>query len=118
MQDSLALNVIHFLGNKNPSEKQIKLVESLLSHSGIVMQLEFDLRLTKREVETLQLARLGFNAAASAEILQIRPKTIEQHRKEARKKLGAKSIAEAVALGIKYGFLCQKIPSLPLVENN
>ncbi len=118
MEDSLALNVINFLGNKAPSEKQIKLVETLLSHSGLVMQLDFDLRLTKREIDVLQLARLGFNATVTAGLLQISRKTVEQHRNEAKKKLGAKSIAEAVALGIKYGFLCQPITSIPLVESN
>lgn len=103
--NSLAINLISYLGNDSPNKKQIKVMENILFHSGIMMQLFFDQRLTKREIQCLHLSRFGLSASATAEILKISPKTVEQHRNEAKKKLGCKTLIEAVNIGIKYGFI-------------
>lgn len=115
---SLAMDFISFLGNNYPNKKQIKMMEMVLTHTGLMMQLFIDDRLTKRERECLQLARLGCNAATAAEILKISKKTVEQHRNEAKKKLGCKTLIEAVDLGIKYGFIKQTIEIKGIITEN
>ena len=104
---SLAHNLIAFLGNASPNTKQIEIMESILLNTGLKVQLLFDKRLTKREVECLTLAALGCSSSATAEILKISSKTVEQYRNEIKKKLGSKNMTQAVVLGIKYGYVDQ-----------
>lgn len=103
--DSLTMKLMAFLGNESPSKKQIKVMESILFSTGLKTQLFFNNKLTKREVECLNLAALGYSSTTTAEILKISKKTVEEYRNEIKKKLGCKSIAQAVFQGIKYGYV-------------
>ena len=63
------------------------------------------LRLTKREIECLQLAANGNSAPASARLLNRSVDTVRRHLKSAMAKLGAKTIAQTVAIGASCGLL-------------
>lgn len=105
MQDnSLALSMIAFFGNKSPSKQQIEVMNALLFHTSLWVEVAIDPRLTRREKQCLNLSRFGFSASTTADVLKISPKTVEQHRNEAKKKLGVKTLIEAVDQGIRYGF--------------
>lgn len=105
MKSSLAQHLIHYLGNPKPTLKQIALMESLIGNLSIQLTIIMDGRLAKREQECLRLAAAGHNVATTAEILNLSTKTVEQYRQAIRKKLGCKNMAQAVAQGIKYGYL-------------
>lgn len=113
---SLAHSLIAFLGNESPNPKQVEVMESILSNTGLKVELLFDKRLTKREIECLTLAALGFSSSATAEILHISSKTVEQYRNDIKKKLGSKNMTQAVVLGIKYGYVDQAHSEVTLGE--
>jgi DNA-binding CsgD family transcriptional regulator len=59
--------------------------------------------LSRREREILQLVAAGKSSTAIAEELNLGVSTIRTYALNARKKLGAKTLAEAVAKGISCG---------------
>jgi DNA-binding NarL/FixJ family response regulator len=59
--------------------------------------------LTPRERQVLQLAASGASTARMAEELQVSESTIRTHADRARQKLGARTRAQAVALGLLRG---------------
>ncbi len=59
--------------------------------------------LSRREREILQLVAAGMSSTAIAEELELGVSTIRTYALNARKKLGAKTLAEAVAKGIRCG---------------
>lgn len=61
--------------------------------------------ISKREIEMLQLAAQGLNSKETAEIMGIGIDTIESHRRNIFKKLGAKNITEAVSMGFRIGII-------------
>ncbi len=105
MKLSFAQQLLVYFGNTKPSLQQIAVMESLLSSVTIKQHLLFDRRLAKRERECLRLAAAGHNVVATAEILQLSPKTVEQYRQSLKKKLGCKTLIQAVWCGVKYGYL-------------
>lgn len=104
---SLAECLIKKLGNKAPSKEHIKLMETLLSSTGIVTKKLFDERLTKREMECLALATLGETSVSTAKILKISRKTVDQYKHNLKKKLESRNMTEAAIKGIKYGYFNQ-----------
>lgn len=105
--DSLAINIITFLGNESPSKKQIEVMESILLNAGLKLQLFFNEKLTRREAQCLNLSALGYSSTMTAEILKISKKTVDQYRNDIKEKLGCKSMAQAVFQGVKYGYVKQ-----------
>lgn len=63
------------------------------------------LRLTKRELECLQFAANGCSAPATARLLNRSVDTVRRHLKRAMAKLGARTIAQSVAIGASCGLL-------------
>jgi LuxR family transcriptional activator of conjugal transfer of Ti plasmids len=61
--------------------------------------------LTSREVECLRLAALGLTATESAETLDVSPRTVEFHLKNAIEKFGTTSKVRAVALAVSRGLV-------------
>lgn len=59
--------------------------------------------LTKREREVLSLAIGGRSNKDSARVLNLSPRTVEIHRANAFKKINARSVAEAIRIGILAG---------------
>jgi DNA-binding CsgD family transcriptional regulator len=60
-------------------------------------------RLTRRQRQVLNLIARGYQLRAAADLLGIGVETARQHRKNAKLKLGARTTAHAVALGIFSG---------------
>ena len=74
------------------------------------------LRLTRREIECLQFAANGNSAPATARLLNRSVDTVRRHLKSAMAKLGAKTIAQSVAIGASCGLLdvdCGPLPHAP-----
>jgi LuxR family transcriptional regulator len=63
------------------------------------------LRLTRRELECLQFAANGCSAPATARLLNRSVDTVRRHLKHAMAKLGARTIAQSVAIGASCGLL-------------
>jgi DNA-binding CsgD family transcriptional regulator len=82
--------------------KQKILLETFLKKIGKRMPVQ---QLTEREICCLLLAANGMTTGQTAELLGIRPSTVETHRKGIKKKLASNSMAQAVYQGIKYGYM-------------
>lgn len=63
------------------------------------------LALTTREIDCLRLAALGQTVQETAEALQVTPRTVEFHLKNAADKFGAPNKTRAVALAIGRGLI-------------
>ncbi len=69
-------------------------------------------RLSRREVQVVNLVSHGFSNKGIAEELQISVKTIEKHRANAARKLGANSTAELVRISVLADTECM-VQTLP-----
>lgn len=101
----LAIDLLKFFGNSIPSKKQIELMVSLLNKEVLVRKLVFDKKLSKREITCLYLIAQGKNIDEAANIMKISRATIKAYRKSIKKKLASKTIAQAVFIGMNYGYL-------------
>lgn len=68
-----------------------------------------DNRLTRREKQCLLLAYHGKNIRETSKILDIKVNTVEWYRKNILKKLNARNIGHAIALGIKHHFFVYQL---------
>ncbi len=104
----LAIELLERLGNSEPTQQQIDLMESLISRVAIDHKLSFDHRLTEREVSCLQLSAWGKTSQEAAHLLGIKTSTVRTHRKEILRKLKCSNITEAVFVGLRYGYFPAK----------
>lgn len=102
---SLAIELLAHLDNAHPTSKQVELMQSLLNNVSICHPVTFDKRLTEREITCLFLAVLGKTSQETAELLNLGSATVESHRKAIKRKLNCYSLAHAVFVGIRYGYL-------------
>jgi LuxR family transcriptional regulator len=68
-------------------------------------------RLTRREIECLQHAADGHSAPASARLLHRSVETVRGHLKRAMAKLGARTIAQSVAVAAASGLIASPLPA-------
>ena len=61
--------------------------------------------LTKREIEIIKLIADGYSYTKIAQKLFISPETVISHRKSAKKKLGAKNIANLVKIAMERNII-------------
>lgn len=61
--------------------------------------------LTKRQNEVLKLMSQGETVDSAARLLGTKPSTVRTHKSAIAVKLGARSTAHAVALGLKTGII-------------
>ena len=61
--------------------------------------------LTHRELEILQLAWDGLDTAQISKLLLISAKTVEYHRSEMYKKIGAHNLVTALRKALQHGLL-------------
>lgn len=61
--------------------------------------------LTKREIECLYWAANGKSSEETATILKIKPATVDEYRKQIKKKLNCNNLVHAVYEAIKYGYI-------------
>lgn len=61
--------------------------------------------LSEREIEVLKLAADGLNNKAIAHKLKISEDTVDSHNRNIIRRLNAKNMKEAVAMGIRKGII-------------
>lgn len=101
----LAIEFLERLGNRNPVQSQIDLMEALISKVAIEQKLSFDNKLTNREITCLLLAAKGRTSDETAQLLGIKASTVETYRKKIKRKLACTTMAQAVFEGIRYGYV-------------
>jgi len=101
--ESFAKDYLVYLGNPRPSSQQISEIKGLLSHVWLRRTLVLDKRLTPREQQCLYLSAQGKKIAEIALFLNISARQVERHRQAILQKLGSKNLAEAIAVGLRYG---------------
>ena len=62
-------------------------------------------RLSEREIDVLALVACGYNATEIAPMLHLSVWTVQSHQRRLRDKLGARTMAHAVAIALKRGDL-------------
>lgn len=101
----IAIEMLERCGNSEPTERQITIMEKLLSNISMFQYMAFHHELTESEVNCLYLAAKGYSIQETANFLKEDSTTIEFHRKQILHKLGCKNITQAVFEGIRYGAL-------------
>lgn len=101
----LAIDLLEKLGNIEPAQQQIDLMESLISQVAIIHHISFDHRLTEREISCLYLSAKGKSSPETAYLLGLKPSTVISHRKEILRKLACSNMTAAVFKGMQYGYL-------------
>jgi DNA-binding CsgD family transcriptional regulator len=101
----LARALLHVLGNDHPSQKQINLMHTLLEKTVIEHHLVFDRKLTEREKCCLFLIASGQTTIQIADLLNVKSSTVDTWRKSIKQKLNSNTMAQAVFVGIRYGYV-------------
>lgn len=100
---SLILKLLDELGNEAPRAYQIKLVESLLFTVYCPQPIIFHNKLSESERNCLLLAAKGKTIQQTAHLLSVKQSTVTTLRKRTLNKLGCRSMAHAVFMGLYYG---------------
>lgn len=101
----LSSSLLKKLGNTKPTSKQINLLASVLTKIFVSQEIQFSQALTEREISCLFWAAMGKTSKETACVLGIHHYTVQTHRREAKKKLGCKSTAEAIFKGMQFGYV-------------
>ncbi|HEX4044625.1 MAG TPA: helix-turn-helix transcriptional regulator [Gammaproteobacteria bacterium] len=101
----LAISLLEKCGSKNPTQRQIDLMSSVLTKVTFIKEAYFNHPLTEREVGCLFWAAMGKTAKETADLLDLQTYTVEEYRQEIKHKLNSRSMAEAVFKGIRFGYL-------------
>jgi LuxR family transcriptional regulator, quorum-sensing system regulator BjaR1 len=95
---------LSFAGNLSDTREDFKLTVQMVCQLAFRKILSYQPntlthqhRLTQREKEVLQWAAIGHKQIEIAEILKISERTVENHLRNVRKRLGVKSTAQAIA---------------------
>ena len=62
-------------------------------------------KLTQREIEALSWVAIGKRQADIAAAMNISPRTVENHLRSARRRLGVATTAEAIRVAIRNGYI-------------
>ena len=103
-----SIEYLALLGNENPTQKQIDLIETLIAKVAIEQKLSFNHRLSDKEKNCLLLAATGKTTKETAKLLKLKYSTVKKYRLYIMRKLKCNSIAHAVFEGIRYGYLIPK----------
>ncbi|MFW2561393.1 response regulator transcription factor, partial [Legionella sp. S2E2] len=98
-----AKNYLDYLGNSNPTHKQLAEIQALLSNTWIRLPICFDLRLSEQEKQCLYLSAQGKGLKEIASFLNVSMRRVTQYRQAIFKKLGCRNITSAIIVGIRYG---------------
>jgi len=82
----------------------LSLQEVDVYRSRLSPQRDKNLALTPREVETLKLLLEGLKSREIAQRLIVSPRTIEVHRTNIMRKLGAKSLVDLTKIALERGY--------------
>ncbi|HHF7345564.1 TPA: helix-turn-helix transcriptional regulator [Legionella feeleii] len=100
-----AKNYLDYLGNSNPTHKQLAEIQALLSNTWIRLPIHFDLRLSEQEKQCLYLSAQGKGLKEIAVFLEVSMRRVTQYRQAIFKKLGCRNITSAIIVGIRYGVI-------------
>jgi DNA-binding CsgD family transcriptional regulator len=100
---SFVLKILAELGNHAPKPHQIKLIESLIFKVHYPHPILFHHKLSENERNCLLLAAKGKTIQQTAHLLSVKNSTVTTLRKRTLHKLGCRSIAHAVFVGLYYG---------------
>jgi DNA-binding CsgD family transcriptional regulator len=106
---SFAQDYLIYFGNPQPSKKQVAACQGLLSHVWLRRTLCLDSRLTEQERRCLYLSAQGKRLKDIAAFLNISVRCVERYRQSVFQKLECNNIAEAIALGVRYGEIAQSL---------
>lgn len=109
----LSVQLLEYMGNFNPAQEQIDLIESLISMSAVKVQLFFNNQLNDKEIACLYWVTQGKSSRETAKLLAVNQTTVESHRKEIKRKLKCSSIAQAVYEGLRHGDIPINQKALP-----
>lgn len=109
----LSKKIIQYLGNPNPNSDQLWLMEKILFSFMINTDLLMSPELTDHELGCFRVTALGCSVKKTAEALQISTKTVDYYRQIILQKLRSGNMLEAVAQGIKLGYLPVQVPEEP-----
>ena len=107
METNLSIDLLVRFGNDSPDQKQIDLMESLLTSVINIQNVFMSSKLNSIEMKCLYFATKGKTSLETGEILSIEAAAINWHKKEIKRKLNAASMAEAVFKGIQLGYVTQ-----------
>ncbi|WP_019215536.1 helix-turn-helix transcriptional regulator [Legionella tunisiensis] len=100
---AFARDYLNYLGNPNPTNKQLTAVQILLSQAWVPRPICIDGRLTTREQQCLYLSSLGKSIKEIATFFDVSERQVVWHRNNIFLKFDCKNIAEAIAKGMRYG---------------
>ncbi len=109
---SATLTLLAKLGNRHPKPQQIELLETLVFTIPLQQHLIFHKKLTARELSCLLLAAKGKTIEECAKLLIVKSSTIKTWRTNILRKLKCGSMAQAIFIGIHYGYV-----TAPLLSN-
>lgn len=103
--DAFARHVLTKIIQYKSQQEQVNYIKRLLFLAPAHCPLSFAPELTKREVECLYYAAMGATSYETAQQLMLKTSTIIAHRKEALRKLGCRTLPQAVFKGVCCGLL-------------
>ncbi|MFW2532851.1 MULTISPECIES: response regulator transcription factor [unclassified Legionella] len=101
----VAKNYLDYLGNSNPTHKQLAEIQALLSNTWIRLPICFDLRLSEQEKQCLYLSAQGKEVKEIAAFLKVSTRRVTQHRQSIFQKLNCKNITSAIIVGLRFGVI-------------
>ena len=109
-------NIVHlterFLAQleiKSPTQKQVTLMQSLLTHVGVILlELSFARQLTPQETACLYWVARGKTTKQIGKILDVRSTTVKTYFQRIKQKLNCATMEQAVFEGIRYCYLRPK----------
>lgn len=94
---------------KEPTKKQVSLIQSLLTQVGIVMfEFSFAPQLTEKETACLFWVARGKGIKQIAKILRVNPTTIKTYFQRIKQKLNCITMEQAVFEGIRHCYIQPK----------
>lgn len=106
----LAINMLEQMGITAPNQHQIDLIESILQNVVLVRQMTFNNVLSPFERNYLYWIAKGKTDEEIAMMMKTNEAEAEQYAASILDKLNAKTMAQAVYHGMRFGFLedCRK----------
>lgn len=101
-ENFLLKKLLRKLSDKKTTHKHRTLMNWFLSQAAECHEIVFPNQLTERERSCLLLAAKGMTSNETAELLGIRPSTVETYRKKIKSKLACNTMAQAVFEGISF----------------
>lgn len=106
---AFAKKLLSVLEVKEPTEKQVSLMQSFLTDVGVVFfELSFARHLTAQETICLFWVARGKNIKKIAKILDVHHATIKTYFQRIKQKLNCSTMEQAVFEGIRYCYIQPK----------